>query len=214
MNTGEEHPVTRVEFRFKHWCVAGLLVATLSVPACARRDLSAPPMDPVPMARTTYVIGNGDSLKVTVWKNPELSLARVPVRSDGMISIPLLDDLQAEGLEPMELKEVITRELSEYITAPDVTVTVVESNSQLFSIMGEVRRNTRLPLRRDMRGIEAIANAGGFTNFADKSDVRIVRQHEDGSESEYRFDYDAYIQGNAAGTNIVLRPGDTIIVPD
>lgn len=190
------------------------LVGTLVLGACARRDISPPPLDPVPMARETYVIGVADVLMITVWKNPEVSLPRVPVRSDGMISIPLLDDLQAEGLQPMELKEVITREFSEYIAAPDVTVTVLQSNSRSISIMGEVGRTTQLALTRDLRVLEAIAMAGGFTNFADRGDVRIVRQEPDGTETEFRFDYNAYIKGNAAGTNIVLQPGDTIIVPD
>jgi len=193
---------------------AWLLVGAVLLGACAQREISPPPLDPIPMARETYVIGVGDNLKITVWKNNELSLGGVPVRSDGMISIPLLDDLQAEGLEPMELKEVITRELSEFITTPDVTVTLLASNSRMISIMGEVKRNARFPLKRDMRVLEAIAQAGGFTNFADRSDVRIVRQMPDGSEAEFRFDYKAYIRGNAAGTNIVLQSGDTIIVPD
>lgn len=193
---------------------AWVLVGAVFLGACAQREISPPPLDPIPMARETYVIGVGDSLKITVWKNNELSLARVPVRSDGMISIPLLDDLQAEGLQPMELKEVITRELSEFITAPDVTVTLLDSKSRMISIMGEVRRNTRFPLNRDMRVLEAIAQAGGFSNFADRRDIRIVRQMPDGSEAEFRFDYTAYIKGNAAGTNIVLQAGDTIIVPD
>ena len=191
-----------------------VLVGALLIGACARREISPPPLDPIPMARETYVIGVGDILMITVWKNGEVSIPRVPVRSDGMISIPLLDDLQAEGLQPMELKEVITRELSEYITAPDVTVTVLESRSRTISIMGEVGQNTQIPLTRDMRVLEAVALAGGFTNFADKSDIRIVRQQPDGTESEFRFDYKAYIKGNAAGTNIVLQAGDTIIVPD
>ena len=191
-----------------------VLVGAVALGACARRGISLPPPDPVPMARDTYVIGVGDTLRITVWRNAELSLAQVPVRADGMISIPLLDDLQAEGLQPMELKEVITRELSEYVTAPDVTVTLLASDSRNISIMGEVRRNARVPLRRDMRVLEAVAQAGGFTNFADKSDIRIVRQQPDGTEVEYRFDYKAYIKGNAAGTNIVLQAGDMIIVPD
>jgi len=200
--------------RGKHSGLVLALVGSVALAACARLQISPPPMDPVPMARETYVIGVGDTLRITVWRNPDLSLAQVPVRADGKISIPLLDDLQAEGLQPMELKEVITRELSEYITAPDVTVTLLESNSRNISIMGEVRRNARFPLRRDMRVLEAVAQAGGFTNFADKSDIRIVRKQPDGTEVEYRFDYTAYIKGNAAGTNIVLQPGDTIIVPD
>lgn len=191
--------------------VPALLVAMLV--GCAARPLSPPPPDPTPMARDTYIIGVTDVLRITVWKNEELDVT-VPVRPDGKISFPLLDDLQAEGLEVMALKEILTRELSEFIIAPDVTVLVEEMNSQFVSILGAVRSNARISLTRDLRVLEAIATAGGFTTFADKDNIRIVRRGEGGSELEYRFDYDAYIKGKAPGTNIVLRHGDTIIVPE
>ena len=98
--------------------------------------------------------------------------------------------------------------------APDVTVIVLAINSRFVSVLGEVGSQARLPLTRNMRILEAIAAVGGFQVFADKGDVRIVRRQEDGSEVEYRFDYNAYIKGQAPGTNIVLYNGDTIIVPD
>lgn len=165
------------------------------------------------MERDRYTIGVTDVLRIAVWKNPELTVD-VPVRPDGMVSVPLIDDVQAEGLTPQELKDVITRELQEYVTAPDVTVIVIQMNSRFVSVMGEVVQDMRVQLTRDLRVTEAITAAGGFGTFADRSDVRIVRRNEDGSESEYRFDYPAYVRGRAPGTNIVLRHGDTIIVPD
>ncbi len=190
-----------------------VLVLATSLAGCASRQLSAPPPDPDPTNRDDYVIGVNDRLLVSVWKNDELSVT-VPVRSDGKISVPLLDDVQAEGLTSLELKEIITRELAEYITAPDVTVTVLEMRSQWVSVIGSVPRSTRLPLTAEMRVLEAIALVGGFNQFADKGDIRIVRRTNNGSEEEYRFDYDAYIKGRAPGTNIVLHHGDTIIVPE
>ena len=165
------------------------------------------------MEKAEYVLGAGDMLTIRVWKNPELSVD-VPVRADGMVSVSLIDDVQAEGLTPEELKAVITRELSEFISEPAVTVIVLQSNSRFVSVMGEVAREARVPLTRDLRVLEAITVAGGFGPFADKADVRIIRRQDGGSESEYRFDYGAYIRGRAPGTNIVLLPGDTIIVPD
>jgi polysaccharide export outer membrane protein len=143
-----------------------------------------------------------------------LSIDAVPVRADGMISVPLINDVQAEGMTPEELKDVIARELSEYIGEPNVTVVVIDIRSRFVSVIGEVAQDTRVPLTRDLRVLEAIAQAGGFGPFADKSDVRIVRRNGDGTESEYRFDYGAYIRGRAPGTNIVLQHGDTIVVPD
>ncbi len=180
---------------------------------CVSRSLSPPPADPNPTARESYVIGVQDVLRITVWKNKELNV-EVPVRPDGKISVPLVDDVQAEGLEVMELKEVLTRELSEFITAPDVTVVVVEMRSASVSVIGVVRQSGRIPLTRDLRVVEAIATMGGFAPFADKRDIRIIRRMTDGTEQEYKFDYEAYIKGRAPGTNIVFHNGDTIIVSD
>jgi polysaccharide export outer membrane protein len=181
--------------------------------SCQTRSLSLPPVDPDPTARSNYVIGVEDVLRISVWKNEELTVV-VPVRPDGKISFPLVDDVQAEGLEVMELKGVLTKELTEFITAPEVTVVVVEMNSRSVNVIGAVVRSGRIPIFKDTRVLEAIATLGGFGPFADKSDIRIVRRQFDGSEIEYRFDYKAYIKGRAPGTNIVLRGGDTIIVPE
>jgi len=188
-------------------------VLALLLLACGTRPISPPPPDPTPMDRDTYVIGVTDVLQISVWKNPELTI-EVPVRPDGKISFPLVDDVQAEGLQVMELKEILARELAEYITAPDVTVIVTQMNSQFVSIIGAVAHTTRIPLTRELRVLEAITVAGGFTTFADKDNIRIVRRAAGGEEVEYRFDYDAYIKGKAPGTNIVLMNGDTIIVPE
>jgi polysaccharide biosynthesis/export protein len=190
------------------------LAALVAALGCFGRTLSPPPPDPSPMSREPYTIGVTDVLKISVWKNPELSVDAVPVRTDGMISVPLINDVQAEGLTPEELKDVIARELSEYVSAPDVTVIVVQINSRYVSVIGEVVQDTRVPITRDLRVLEAIASAGGFGPFADKSNVRIVRRNADGTEAEFRFDYGAYIRGRAPGTNIVLQHGDTVVVPD
>jgi polysaccharide export outer membrane protein len=191
----------------------GVLASTLLLAGCAGRNLSPPPPDPDPMDREAYRIGITDVLRINVWRNPELSVD-VPVRPDGKISVPLVDDVQAEGLEPTELKEVITRELSEYVTEPNVTVIILQMNSRFVSVLGGVKGEGRVPLTRNLRVLEAIALVGGFTTFADKGNIRIVRRQPDGDEVEYRFDYDAYRKGKAPGTNIVLQSGDTIIVPD
>ena len=191
----------------------GALALTLLLAGCAGRSLSPPPAVPDPMDREIYRIGITDILRINVWRNEDLSVD-VPVRPDGKISVPLLDDVQAEGLEPTELKEVLTRELSEYVSAPHVTVIILQMNSRFVSVLGGVNRETRIPLTRNLRVLEAIALAGGFTTFADKDNIRIVRRQPDGGEAEYRFDYDAYRKGKAPGTNIVLMNGDTIIVPD
>jgi polysaccharide export outer membrane protein len=190
--------------------VSALLALVVSV-GCAGGGTPHPP-EPPPMEKAEYVIGAGDHLTIRVWKNPELSV-QVPVRPDGKVSVPLLDDVQAEGLTTGELKEVITRDLSEYITNPDVTVIVELIGSKHVYVIGEVERSGPIPLGKDQRVLDAISAAGGFGAFADKKRVKIIRRQEDG-EVEYRFNYDAYVGGNAPGTNLLLVPGDTIVVPD
>ncbi|MBC8340888.1 MAG: polysaccharide biosynthesis/export family protein [Proteobacteria bacterium] len=170
-----------------------------------------PPPETVPGERRVYVIGVTDVLGITVWKNPELSTA-APVRPDGKISVPLLDDVQAEGLTPQELKEVLTEALSEFIAAPDVTVSVREMNSQAIYLLGEgVQGNGALSLRKEMRVLEAIATMGGFTIWAKKNNIRILRKTQSGI-TEYSFNYGAYMAGKAPNSNIVLQAGDTIVV--
>ena len=167
---------------------------------------------PEPLERETYVIGVTDQLQIRVWNNRDLDV-KVPVRRDGMISVPLLDDVPAEGLTPEELKEVLTERLSAFVTAPDVTVIVVQTNSKMASIIGGVPRSRVFPLTQDMRVLEAIASAGGFTTWAKKRQVRILRKSADGLV-EYRFDYEAFLDGEDPDSNILLEPGDTIVVPD
>ena len=188
---------------------SALLLSSLLV-ACVHES-PPPPPEFVAGERKPYVIGVTDILQLAVWKNPELSVA-VAVRPDGKISVPLLDDVQAEGLTPQELKEVLTEALSEFIAAPDVTVLVREMNSQLVYLLGEgVRSNGAIQLRKEMRVLEAIATMGGFTIWADKNRVRILRKTRTGL-TEYRFNYGAYLAGKAPDSNIVLKAGDTIVV--
>ena len=152
-----------------------------------------------------------DVLTIAVWKNPELTVP-ARVRPDGMISVPLLDDVQAEGLTPQELKEVITEALAEFISNPDVTVLVQEMNSRMIFLMGEgIARNGALSLQSEMRVLEAIATMGGFTVWAKKNRILILRKSPTGMV-QYEFDYGAYLAGKAPDSNIVLRPGDTIVI--
>ena len=190
--------------------VFSVMLALAAATGCAGGGMPHPPELPL-MEKADYVIGAGDRLTIRVWKNMELSVS-VPVRPDGKISVPLLDDVQAEGFTAIELKEVITRDLSEYVTNPDVTV-VVEQINKVVYMLGEVGRQGPISLGSDLRVTDAISAAGGFGTFANKDQVKVIRRSENG-EVEYRFDYDAYIAGKAPGTNLLLVPGDTIVVPD
>jgi polysaccharide export outer membrane protein len=190
---------------------AAAVACWLAVVGCARPGAEHPP-EVAPGLRDEYVIGIPDLLRVVVWKNQELSVD-VPVRSDGKISVPLLDDVQAEGLTPVELKEVISERLAEYITAPDVTVIVLQPNSRVATVMGAVLRSGTVPIQKETRVMDAIAAAGGFSTWAKQSDVRVLRS-SGGEVVSYRFNYGAYVSGKAPESNIVLQPGDTVVVPD
>lgn len=190
--------------------LAGLCLAWLVGCAGSR---TAPPPEEVPGEREEYVIGIPDVLKIVVWRNPELSV-EVPVRRDGKISVPLVDDVQAEGLTPEELKEVLTEALAEFVTAPDVTVVVQETNSHTVTVVGGVARSGQIALTRQMRVVEAIATMGGFNAFARKDRIKIIRERPDGQTVEYDFNYGAYTRGKAPDSNMILQPGDTIIVPE
>jgi polysaccharide export outer membrane protein len=187
-----------------------LLVALSGVTACASRALPPPP-EPDPMEMDDYVIGHSDNLEITVWKNPELSNT-VVVRHDGKISLPLLDDVQAVGLTPLELKEVLTEGLREFVGDPEVTVTVTQMNSYVVYVLGEVARQGPIPLTRNLRVLDALSTAGGFGTFADRDDIRILRRSSKGIQ-EFRFDYDAYLKGQVPEANLLLQRGDTIVVP-
>ena len=162
--------------------------------------------------REEYVIGIPDVLRIVVWRNEELSVD-VPVRRDGKISVPLVDDVQAEGLTPHELKEVLTEALAEYVTAPDVTVIVQQTNSHTVTVVGGVIRSGQIPLSREMRVLEAIAQMGGFNAWAKKDRVKVIRK-VDGRTVEYGFNFGAYSAGKAPDSNLILRPGDTVVIPD
>ena len=192
-----------------------LVVAALAawMLSCASGHPAGPPLqEPPPGEREPYVIGPTDRLQIAVWKNPELGVS-VPVRSDGKISVPLLDDVQAEGLTAEELKEVLTQELSEYVAAPDVTVIVIEMNSRTASVMGGVGASGMIPVQKQVRVLEAISIMGGFSPYGRKNDVRILRRTDDGIV-EYHFHYDDYVSGKAPDSNLILKPGDHVVVPD
>lgn len=192
----------------------GWIVATTSalVVGCAAVGPLPPPHGEVTQSEV-YVIGLGDRLLISVWKNEELSLS-VPVRPDGMISLPLLDDVTAAGLTPEELKTVVTDSLQEYISNPDVTVVVLEMNSKAVSVLGGVARaGGRVPVQTEVRVLDAIAQMGGFTQWAKRDQVKVLRRTSEGLV-EYRFNYEAFLDGDSPESNFLLRPGDTVVVPD
>lgn len=159
-----------------------------------------------------YRIGVGDILEITTWKEPELTRKDILVRTDGKISFPLLSDIQAAGLTPTEMKNSIEIGLKAFISNPTVTVTVTNPGSQRFYILGEVVRTGEYPLAKHLTVLQAFALAGGFTQWAAKDEIILLRS-EGGVEKIYKINYKDIVKGKSIESNIVLQANDTIIVP-
>jgi polysaccharide export outer membrane protein len=158
-----------------------------------------------------YVIGAQDVLDVSIWKEQDISRV-VPVRPDGKISLPLLNDVQAAGLTPAQLAAQITESLKKYVTNPQVTVIVTTINSQRVYILGEVTRPGAFPLLPNMTVLQALSSAGGFTQFAREKSIYVLR-NENGKQVKHPFNYKNVVSGKNTDQDIVLKAGDTIVVP-
>jgi polysaccharide export outer membrane protein len=158
-----------------------------------------------------YVIGAQDVLDISVWKEPELSRT-VPVRPDGKISMPLLNDMRAAGLTPLQLGAEITAGLKKFVTDPQVTVIVTTINSQRVYILGEVTRAGAYPLLPNMTVLQALSSAGGFTQYANLKKIYVLRV-EEGKQIKHPFNYKDVLAGKASDQNIFVQAGDTIVVP-
>lgn len=175
---------------------------------------TAAPAPAEPKAATDdpgYIIGPEDILAINVWKETELTKT-VPVRPDGKISLPLLNDVQAAGLTPQQLGASIREGLKKFISDPEVTVIVNAVNSRRIYVMGEVSHPGVLPLAPGMTVLQALASAGSFTQFANIKGIYLLRT-EDGKQVKHPFNYKAVVKGQNAEQNLVLRSGDTIVVP-
>ena len=158
-----------------------------------------------------YVIGAEDVLTVNVWKEADVSRS-VPVRPDGKISLPLLNDVQAAGLTPQQLAASIRDGLKKYIADPEVTVIVTAVNSRRVYVMGEVTHPGVVPLTHGMTVLQALASAGSFTQFANVKGIYLLR-NENGKQVKYPFNYKAVLKGQNTEQNLELKPGDTVVVP-
>ncbi len=158
-----------------------------------------------------YQIGPEDVLDVNVWKEPDVSRV-VPVRPDGKISLPLINDIQAAGMSPQQLAAAVAEKLRKYVNDPQVTIIVTAINSQRVFVVGEVLRAGTFPLTPGMTVLQALSSAGGFTTFANVKKIHVMRQRG-GKMTELPFNYRAVLKGDSAEQNIKLEPGDTVVVP-
>ncbi len=158
-----------------------------------------------------YKIGVGDILRINTWEEPNLSLDAAMVRSDGIITFPLLDDIKAQGLTTMELKTKIENRLKEYVEVPNVTITLITPVSQRFYILGEIANTGEYPITKKLTVMQAFALAGGFTEWASKNKILLIRR-SGGKESTIIIKYKDILNGNFS-QDIPLKADDTIIVP-
>ena len=188
-----------------------------NLPALAGQDSNPskdpkPTSDPMPVSQAgpSYVIGPDDTLFISVWKEPDLT-ETLPVRADGMISLPLLNDVQAAGLTPMELGSSLSEKLKKYVSDPHVTIVVTQMNSQRVYVTGEVLHPGAMNLTPNMTVLQALATSG-FSQFANTKGIYVLR-NENGADKKFPVNYKKLIKGEAGNQNIALKPGDTIIVP-
>jgi polysaccharide biosynthesis/export protein len=198
---------------------AGCVCAVIwPAPLCAQQ--ASPPVPPVtgPASATAsgaplpadYVIGPEDVLTILFWRDKDLSADAV-VRPDGKITLPLLNDLQAAGLTPEQLKDAVEEAASKYVADPTATVIVKEIRSRKVYVLGQVLKPGTVPLASEMTVLQLIAEVGGLQEYANKRDITIIRS-ENGRERRFKFNYNEVVQGRRLEQNILLKPGDTVVV--
>src|SRR5690348_449355 len=202
--------------KMRLFCLFALLAMIVSGCALAQTAPATPAAPAVanePKAATDdprYVIGPEDTLNINVWKEQELT-GPVPVRPDGKISLPLLNDVQAAGLTPMQLAANIADQLKKFISEPRVTVTVTNIQSKRVFMVGQLKAGA-FPLLPDMTVLQALSAAGCCSEFANTKKIYVLRT-ENGKQVKYPFNFKEALKGNHPEQNILLKPGDTIVVP-
>src|SRR5215831_926660 len=191
-----------------------LLFAMVAALATISPALAAGPESGTSIAATDYHLGLGDKLRIEVYRDAQLSQS-VQIRPDGKITMPLLGDLEANGRTPIELRDVITKQLKDYMTNPVVTVIVVETKAPVAYVMGEVNRPGAVTLGDEqLTVLQALAMAGGLKDFADTKNIHILRRTDKAgkkTEQTISFNYKEALKGS---TPVYLSPGDTLVVPD
>lgn len=197
-----------------------ILTVWLALSACASAQQTGA-ADPLAAATaegdalSSYIIGPGDMIQIFVWRNPELSVT-VPVRPDGKVSTPLVEDIVAVGRKPSELARDIEARLAEYIRSPQVNVIVTNAQSSFskVTVIGQVATPQTVPYRAGMRMMDLLLAVGGLTEFAAGNRARLIRVEEGGREREIKVRLKDLLNRGRLDQNLELRPGDVLIVPE
>ncbi len=159
-----------------------------------------------------YVIGAGDTLQISVWKEPEASVPVAVVRPDGKVTVPLIKEVEVAGLTPMQAEQRITERLTKFIADANVSVVIATINSKKIYIIGAARKEGPLPFTYGMTVMQALSEAGGLTDYAKRKKIYILRT-ENGREYRLDFNYDDVVKGQSMEQNIALLAGDTVVIP-
>lgn len=181
--------------------IIGLLIAML---VCVSNAYSEVELD-------SYIIGSGDTLSISVWKEEGLQ-KEVMVKPDGHITFPLVGEIKASGMDTIGLTKLLVNKLNSYIPNPNVTVSVLQSTSNRVYVIGQVNKPGQFITLQYMDVLQALTLAGGLTPYADSDDIKIIRRSEKGREI-FEFDYDDVVSGKNMDMNILLKAGDTVVVP-
>lgn len=174
-------------------------------------NVFAGPSAPAAAVSDTYTIGPGDLLGIYVWKEEGMQ-KEVLVRPDGGITFPLIGEIQAGGLTAKQLSSVLAKKLKRYIPNPNVTVSVLQAVSNKIYVIGKVNRPGEFTATGYMDVLQALTMAGGLTPYADSGDIKIIRRTKSGNKV-FEFDYDDVVTGERLDMNIILKAGDTVVVP-
>jgi polysaccharide biosynthesis/export protein len=188
-----------------------LLILTGCAQSPQKGTTFQPPIIPDEAAASSYTIGKGDVLEIITWKEPDFS-REVPVRMDGKISFPLLEDIQAAGRTTDEVREQLRSRLEQFVTHPIVSVAVKLQGSQRFYIVGQVQKPGEYPILKELTVLQALALAGGFTDWASKKEILVIR-NEEGANRKMRVNYAEIEKGRKLDQNIRLQADDIIVVP-
>ena len=190
-------------------CVFVILSFVLITSPCAWGDEN---LSSLKSSKNPYIIGSGDILDITTWKEPDFTRTGLLVRIDGMISFPLLNDIRAAGRTPLELKNEIESKLKAYLSNPHTTISVTSTASKKIYVLGEVVNTGEYELTKQLTVLQAFALAGGFTEWASKKEIILMRR-EKGKEKIIRVNYKNIVKGKDLSQNVLLKANDTIIVP-
>ena len=196
--------------RRRHAITTAAFLAALAMSLFALAQQPAKPA-PAPEQKTDYIIGAGDVLQVFVWKEAELT-REVTVRLDGRITVPLLGDVDAAGRAPQQLGDDLAKSLARFVESPRVTVAVTHPTSTRFFVMGQVGKSGEFPLSAKTSVLQGLALAGGFREYAKTESIVIIRQEGKG-QTVIPVNYKKLEEGKDISQNVLLRPGDTIVVP-